>query len=130
IRDDLVTGVQTCALPISAHSLLDVLNLGGPLRLPPNPPSKRVRQSIVPRRDSLVRIPTRRGELRMVELDADGAFRRWMGPRRQALRTIVARGTYLDDDDIDRFLALSLPGVNELIGLVELARLVARAPWH
>ena len=66
----------------------------------------------------------------MVELDADGAFRRWMGPRRQALRTIVARGTYLDDDDIDRFLALSLPGVNELIGLVELERLVARAPWN
>jgi len=65
-----------------------------------------------------------------VELDADGAFRRWMGPRRQALRTIVARGTYLDDDDIDRFLALSLPGVNELIGLVELERLVARAPWN
>ncbi len=66
----------------------------------------------------------------MVELDADGAFRRWMGPRRQALRTIVARGTYLDDDDIDRFLALSLPGVNELIGLVELEQLVARAPWN
>ncbi len=65
-----------------------------------------------------------------MELDADGAFRRWMGPRRQALRTIVARGTYLDDDDIDRFLALSLPGVNELIGLVELERLVARAPWN
>jgi len=64
-----------------------------------------------------------------VELDANGAFRRWLGPRRQALRTIVARGTYLDDDDIDRFLALSLPGVNELIGLVEVERLVAGAPW-
>ena len=64
-----------------------------------------------------------------VELDADRALKRWLGPRRQALRTIVARGTYLDDDDIDRFLALSLPGVDELIGLVELKRLAAAAPW-
>src|SRR5262249_43355474 len=60
-----------------------------------------------PRR-GLARIPTQRGALRAVELDADGAFRRWLAPRRQALRTIVARGTYLDDDDIDRFLTLSL----------------------
>src|SRR5262249_61950702 len=63
------------------------------------------------------------------ERDADRALRRWLGPRRQALRTIVARGTYLDDDDVDRFLALSLPGVDELIGLVELERLAAAQPW-
>src|SRR5262249_56406951 len=69
------------------------------------------------------------GQLVAVELDASKALRRWLGPRRPALRTIVARGTYLDDEDIDRFLALSLPGVNELIGLVELERLAATAPW-
>jgi arsenite-transporting ATPase len=64
-----------------------------------------------------------------VELDADRALKRWIAARRQRLRTILARGTYLDDDDIDRFLSLSLPGVNELIGLVELTRLArARRP--
>ena len=116
-----------------AHSLFDVLHLesrkpGGPRRLPPGP-AARVTSKVPQHPPSLTRIPTRRGGLVAVELDADRALQRWLGPRRQALRTIVARGTYLDDDDIDRFLALSLPGVDELIGLVELERLAAAAPW-
>ena len=69
------------------------------------------------------RIATRRGALAAVELDADRALERWLAARRRPLRTIAARGTYLDEDDVDRLLALSLPGVDELIGLVELHRL-------
>jgi arsenite/tail-anchored protein-transporting ATPase len=61
-----------------------------------------------------------------VELDADRALAGWVGARRATLREIVARGTFLDDDDVDRFMDLSLPGVDELVGLVELSRL-ARA---
>ncbi|MGH7311819.1 MAG: ArsA family ATPase, partial [Candidatus Rokuibacteriota bacterium] len=76
-----------------------------------------------------VRVPTRRGELYAAELDADRALERWLRPRRVRLRTIVAHGTYLDDQDIDRFLRLSLPGVDELIGLVELARLARGRPY-
>ncbi len=75
-----------------------------------------------------VRIATRRGALAAVELDADRALERWLAARRRPLRTIAARGTYLDEDDVDRLLALSLPGVDELIGLIELHRLATAAP--
>ena len=74
------------------------------------------------------RIASRRGALAAVELDADRALERWLAARRSPLRTIAARGTYLDEDDVDRLLALSLPGVDELIGLVELHRLATSAP--
>ena len=67
-----------------------------------------------------------RGELHAAELDADRALARWLRTRRPILGTIAERGTYLDREDIGRFLGLALPGVDELIGLLELARL-ARA---
>ena len=73
------------------------------------------------------RIPLR-GELYAAELDADRALVRWLAGRRPTLRLIAGRGTYLDDEDIDRFLGLAVPGVDELIGLLELTRLAdARA---
>jgi len=73
-------------------------------------------------------IPVRRGSLRAVELDADAALARWLGQRRERLATIVLRGTYLDREDVERFLSLSLPGTDELIGLLELSRLARAAP--
>jgi arsenite-transporting ATPase len=63
------------------------------------------------------------GELYAAELDADRALGRWLRAHDKALHTIGARGTYLDDEDIDRLLSLSFPGVDELVGLVELVRL-------
>ena len=68
-------------------------------------------------------VPTARGSLHAVELDADRALARRLARWRPTLRTIGARGTYLDDDDIERVLDLSWPGVDELVGLVELVRL-------
>jgi arsenite-transporting ATPase len=70
-------------------------------------------------------IPVRSGRLRAMELDADAALDRWIDERRDVLREIASRGTYLDEDDLDRFFQLSLPGVDELIGLVELDRVSA-----
>lgn len=75
--------------------------------------------SAVPR---AVRVP--RGRLLAVELDADRALARWLKARLAPLRTIAERGTYLDREDVDRFLSLSFPGVDELVGLLELSRLV------
>lgn len=75
------------------------------------------------------RLATRCGALHAVELDADRALERWLGPRRRMLRTIATRGTYLDEDDVERLLALSMPGVDELVGLVELARLGRDRPY-
>src|SRR3989440_1775968 len=56
-------------------------------------------------------------------MDADRALSRWLGARERSLRVIASRGTYLDDEDIDSLFRLSLPGVDELVGLTELRRL-------
>lgn len=103
-----------------AHSLRDVLGAApaattdAGARRAPSRPSKVWR--VAPR-------------LHAVELDADAALARWIGERRGALRRIVGRGTYLDEDDIDALLRLAFPGVDELIGLLELRRLATSGPW-
>jgi arsenite-transporting ATPase len=70
-------------------------------------------------------LPVRRGCLNACELDADRALVRWLAQRRPALATIFERGTILDRADIDPFLDLSLPGVDERLGLLEIERLAA-----
>jgi arsenite-transporting ATPase len=82
-----------------AHSLVD--SLGG---LPPPP------------------------NLEVVELDAEehmAAFRRANGPK---LRELASRGTFLDEEDIRSLLDLSLPGMDELIAFLEIARRVETSP--
>ena len=56
-------------------------------------------------------------------MDATTAFDRWLAPRRGLLATIALRGTYLDDEDVARLLNLSLPGIDEVIGLLEITRM-------
>ena len=75
------------------------------------------------------RLAARAGTLMAVELDADRALERWLAARRRQLRIVADRGTYLDEEDVDRLLALSLPGVDELIGLIELHRLARARPY-
>jgi arsenite-transporting ATPase len=108
-----------------AHSLADVFNWSDGARARPRAPRGPAGAAARPGR----RIATRRGTLHALELDADRALRRWVAERRRLLRTILARGTYLDEEDIDRFLALALPGVDELVGLLELRRLASRDAW-
>jgi arsenite-transporting ATPase len=66
-----------------------------------------------------------RARLFAAELDADRALTRWLRSRERSFRKIAARGTYLDDEDIDALFRLSLPGVDELVALIELTRLSA-----
>ena len=66
---------------------------------------------------------TRRGLLWAAELDARGALGRWLGRHRADLEILAERGTYLDRGDVHRLLDLTLPGADELIGLLELLRL-------
>jgi len=84
-------------------------------------------------RAKLGRDPTRiadaRGELFAVQLDADRALTRWVDEREEAFRTIAERGTYLDEEDVQKLLSLSLPGVDELVGLLELRRLSDARAW-
>ena len=65
----------------------------------------------------------RAGLLRAVELDAPRAFARWLAKHRRALGDILEHGTWLDRQDVDALLDLSVPGVDELVGVLEIARL-------
>jgi arsenite/tail-anchored protein-transporting ATPase len=58
-----------------------------------------------------------------VELDAPRAFARWLKEQRRPLREILEHGTWLDREDVDALLDLSIPGIDELVGLLEIARL-------
>ena len=62
-------------------------------------------------------------QLYAAAVDARSAFDRWLARRRDLLATIAVRGTYLDDEDVSRLLKLSLPGIDEVIGLLEVVRL-------
>jgi len=75
---------------------------------------------------STVRIGRR--SLRAVELDAGRAFARWMRGHGRALADIVEHGTWLDRRDVDGLLELAVPGIDELIGLVEIVRLASGPP--
>jgi len=97
-----------------AHSLGDVL--GTKLSTRPRP----------------IRLPretgtSRRGTLHAGEIDARRAFTRWLAANRPALGDIVEHGTWLDRDDVDALLGLSIPGIDELIGLIEIDRLTHSA---
>jgi arsenite-transporting ATPase len=63
------------------------------------------------------------GSLHAVELDAPLAFRGWRSAHREALGDILEQGTWLDRDDADALLGLPMPGVDELIALLEIVRL-------
>ena len=68
--------------------------------------------------------PTRiRRSLDAVELDAPRAFARWLKDHRRPLGEILEHGTWLDREDVDALLDLSMPGVDELMGILEIARL-------
>jgi arsenite/tail-anchored protein-transporting ATPase len=75
------------------------------------------------------KVPVRRGFLNACELDADRALGHWLTDRRPALATILEQGTFLDRGDIDSFLNLSLPGVDELLGLLEIERIGAEEAY-
>ncbi|HEX6464137.1 MAG TPA: ArsA family ATPase, partial [Vicinamibacterales bacterium] len=68
--------------------------------------------------------------LRAARIDGPRAFARWLEPRRSTLAAIGVRGTYLDDEDIARLLKLSLPGIDEIVGLLEVVRLARAADGY
>ena len=75
-------------------------------------------------------VPGSRGRLRAAEVDAPRAFGAWLRRHRALLRELGERGTYLRADEVDSFLDLTLPGVDELMGLRELLRLSRARPDH
>ena len=65
-----------------------------------------------------------------VEIDAPPALRRWISSRRSSLEKIALQGTWLDRDDVNRLLSLSLPGIDEVAALLELSRLSRLGRYH
>jgi arsenite-transporting ATPase len=59
--------------------------------------------------------------LEAVEVDATAALAEWLERRRGLLEEIALRGTWLDADDVTRLMQLSLPGIDEIAGLLEVA---------
>ena len=73
------------------------------------------------------RIRAMRHAFDAVELDAPRALARWVDEHRAALGDVFEHGTWLDRDDVDALLDLSIPGVDELVGLIEIDRFVTDA---
>ena len=60
--------------------------------------------------------------LTVLELDAAARLQEFLKKQGANLRQIAARGTFLDDEDINRFLDLSLPGLDEVMSFLEISR--------
>lgn len=63
-----------------------------------------------------------------IELDAPRAFARWMYERHSVAAEVLERGTWLDRDDIEALLDLPIPGIDELVGLLEIDRIARSGP--
>jgi arsenite-transporting ATPase len=71
-------------------------------------------------RDSLAgHVPA--GNLEVLELDAPQQLAKFRERNGAMLREIAAAGTFLDNEDINRFLGLSLPGLDELMAFLEIS---------
>jgi len=64
-----------------------------------------------------------------MEIDAEKLLKEWREENREALIEIAENATYMEREDISQFLDLSLPGMDELMALRELQRLMKRAEY-
>ena len=62
--------------------------------------------------------------LKILELDARKCLAAFKEKHSEKLREIASRGTFLDDEDIQQFMDLSLPGLDELMAFLEISRWV------
>jgi len=67
--------------------------------------------------------------LKVLELDAQAYLHAFQEKNRQRLMEIASRGTFLDEEDINRFLELSLPGMDELMAFLEISRWVKEGTY-
>ncbi|MCX5822131.1 MAG: TRC40/GET3/ArsA family transport-energizing ATPase [Deltaproteobacteria bacterium] len=67
--------------------------------------------------------------LKVLELNAQAYLNDFQEKNRQRLREIASRGTFLDEEDINRFTELSLPGMDELMAFLEISRWVKEGAY-
>ncbi|MFA4904613.1 MAG: ArsA family ATPase [Desulfobaccales bacterium] len=68
--------------------------------------------------------------LKVLELDAPAYLHDFQDKNRQRLRAIASRGTFLDEEDINRFMELSLPGMDELMAFLEISLWVKEGTYN
>lgn len=64
-----------------------------------------------------------------LELDAEKLLERFRVQDGPAVKKILGRGTYLDDEDLSRFLELSFPGLDEVMALLRIMELVGEGTY-
>jgi arsenite-transporting ATPase len=74
------------------------------------------------------RVRSGRRTFQAAELNGPRAFERWLRNHHQALGEVLEHGTWLDREDIDALLELSIPGIDELVAMLEIVRLAGQPP--
>ncbi len=64
------------------------------------------------------------GNLAVLEIDARASLQKFMSKHGETIKKIMGRGTFLDKSDISDLLSVSLPGIDELMGMIELVELL------
>ena len=64
-----------------------------------------------------------------LEMDAPTLLEEFKDKYQEVITEIAARGTYLDRDDISRFLGLSLPGLDEVMAILEIADIIKNGSY-
>src|SRR5439155_21782935 len=108
-----------------AHSLADILDLGGPVPLPPKPPSSRGGDTTVTTAGTSIANPLRVAGIDIVELDAQAAFAERRARYRDAVDELfdALRGGSSFDATFDRAVVQDLvdlapSGLDEVFGIV------------
>jgi len=68
--------------------------------------------------------------LEVLELDAQAGLAEFQAKNGETLKEIARRGTFLDEEDIDRFVELSLPGLDELIAFLHISEWLEQAAYQ
>lgn len=68
--------------------------------------------------------------LKIFELNAQECLEDFKAINIQKFREIATRGTFLDEEDINQFLKLSLPGLDELMAFLEISRWVEERSYN
>lgn len=106
-------GKTTCASATAIHRAL--ANPSSAVALVSTDPAHSTRDCVGAAQD----LPR---NLEVIEIDAKAEHEAFIRDHGAALAEIATRGTFLDKADVDQFLALSVPGVDELAAFLAIAR--------
>lgn len=68
--------------------------------------------------------------LKIIEMNASQSLAEFKREHLGEINEIVSRGTFLDEEDINQLVDLSLPGMDEVMALLEINEWVAQRQYH